>query len=109
MSKVLDKAFLESVFPPERTEAFFDALFGGYDPRLVPAGTDLYRSLLHATLAAAGIVGTIVFLTGTELSRAYFLAFFLLGPPLLLLVRLALRRWLNGARTRGLLSRRSST
>ena len=29
MSKVLDKAFLESVFPPERTEAFFDALFGG--------------------------------------------------------------------------------
>lgn len=26
MSKVLDKAFLESVFPPERTEAFFDAL-----------------------------------------------------------------------------------
>ncbi|AXK46869.1 sugar transferase [Brachybacterium saurashtrense] len=78
------------------------ALFGGYDPRLVPAGTDLYRNLLHATLAAAGIVGTIVFLTGTELSRAYFLAFFLLGPPLLLLVRLALRRWLNGARTRGL-------
>ena len=29
MSKVLDKAFLDSVFPPERTEAFFDALFGG--------------------------------------------------------------------------------
>lgn len=29
MSKVLDKAFLDSVFPAERTEAFFDALFGG--------------------------------------------------------------------------------
>ena len=27
MSKVLDKAFLDSVFPPERTKAFFDALF----------------------------------------------------------------------------------
>ena len=78
------------------------ALFGGFDPRLLPAGTDLYGNLLHASLAAAGIVGTVVFLTGIELSRAYFIAFFLLGPPLLLLVRLVQRRWLNGARTRGL-------
>ena len=37
---VLDQAFLDSVFPAERTDAFFDALFGGaeegaYDIRLV--------------------------------------------------------------------------
>ena len=37
---VLDQAFLDTVFPAERTDAFFDALFGGaeegaYDIRLV--------------------------------------------------------------------------
>lgn len=36
----LDQAFLDTVFPAERTDAFFDALFGGaeegaYDIRLV--------------------------------------------------------------------------
>lgn len=37
---VLEQAFLDTVFPAERTDAFFDALFGGaeegaYDIRLV--------------------------------------------------------------------------
>ena len=36
----LDQAFLDSIFPPERTDAFFEALFGGaeegaYDISLV--------------------------------------------------------------------------
>lgn len=49
MSKVLDKAFLESVFPPERTEAFFDALFGGaeegaYDIVLVCRSEEIGRA-----------------------------------------------------------------
>lgn len=39
----LDQHFLDEIFPPERTDAFFDALFGGaeegaYDIRLVPLG-----------------------------------------------------------------------
>ena len=39
----LDQHFLDEVFPRERTDAFFDALFGGaeegaYDIRLVPLG-----------------------------------------------------------------------
>ncbi|MGO2823970.1 sugar transferase [Brachybacterium alimentarium] len=76
-------------------------LFNGYDPRLVPSGTELFRNLLHATLAAAGIIGTVVYLADIELSRAFFLAFFLLGPPLLLLDRVLIRRTLNSARTRG--------
>lgn len=41
MPEPLDQHFLDAVFPPERTDAFFDALFGGaeegaYDIRLVP-------------------------------------------------------------------------
>lgn len=76
-------------------------LFSGYDARLLPAGTELYRNVLHATLAAAGIVGTIVYLADIELSRVFFLTFFLIGPPLLLVVRAVMRRALNRARRRG--------
>lgn len=41
MPKHLDQHVLDAIFPPERTDAFFDALFGGaeegaYDIRLVP-------------------------------------------------------------------------
>ena len=39
---MLEQSFLESIFPAERTDAFFDALFGGaeegaYDIRYNPA------------------------------------------------------------------------
>ena len=39
----LEQKFLDETFPPERTDAFFDALFGGaeegeYDIRLIPLG-----------------------------------------------------------------------
>ena len=76
-------------------------LLGGYDPRLVASGPDLFRNVLSASLAAAGIVGTTMYLLDIELSRAFFLVFFLVGPLLLLLVRLLLRRTLNGLRARG--------
>jgi exopolysaccharide biosynthesis polyprenyl glycosylphosphotransferase len=76
-------------------------LFSGYDSRLVPAGTELFANVLHASLAAAGIVGGIVYLLDIELSRAFFLALFAIGPPLLLLDRLIIRRVLNLLRTRG--------
>lgn len=41
MPETPDQRFLDEIFPPERTDAFFDALFGGaeegaYDIRLVP-------------------------------------------------------------------------
>ncbi|AXK46872.1 sugar transferase [Brachybacterium saurashtrense] len=77
------------------------AVCGGYDPRLVPSGTELMRTLQYATLAAAGLSGTIVYLADIELSRAFFLAFFLLGPPLMLAHRMALRRMLGAARRHG--------
>ncbi|MFC0674719.1 sugar transferase [Brachybacterium hainanense] len=76
-------------------------LFSGYDSRLLPAGPELFGNVLHASLAAAGIVGAIVYLAGIELSRAFFLVFFLVGPLLLLLNRFLLRRLLNSMRGRG--------
>lgn len=76
-------------------------LFSGYDTRLLPSGTELFSNVLHATLAAAGIVGVIVYLGSVDLSRAFFLVFFLIGPLLLLLDRLVLRRVLNAQRSRG--------
>ena len=76
-------------------------LFSGYDPRLLPAGPELFGNVLHASLAAAGIVGSVVYLASIELSRGFFLVFFVIGPILLLLNRLVLRRSLNALRARG--------
>ncbi|UVY84844.1 sugar transferase [Brachybacterium sp. NBEC-018] len=75
--------------------------FRGYDARLVPSGTELYTNVVHASAAAAGLVGALVYLVQIELSRAFFVALFLIGPPLLLLTRVILRRALNSMRRRG--------
>lgn len=82
------------------------AVLGGYDRRLLSAGPQLYRNVLHASGAAFGIVGAGVYLLDIELSRAFFLAFFLVGPPLLLLTRLLMRRALATARGHGLFRQR---
>lgn len=76
-------------------------LLNGYDRRLLAAGPELFRNVLYASVAAFGIIGAVVYLLDLELSRAFFLAFFLLGPPLLVVDRLVLRRALNSARARG--------
>lgn len=76
-------------------------MFGGYDVRLLPSGPDLFRNVLHASFGAAGIVGAFLYLTGEELSRAFFLVLFVLGPVLLVLSRLLVRRVLNQARDAG--------
>ncbi|MGP9693495.1 sugar transferase [Brachybacterium sp. AOP25-B2-12] len=75
--------------------------FGGYNVRLMQAGSEIFRNVLHASLAAAGIVGGAVYLSGIELSRVFFVALFVAGPPLLLLNRALLRRVLNLLRRRG--------
>ncbi|WP_341854315.1 hypothetical protein [Brachybacterium sp. GPGPB12] len=62
-------------------------MFGGYDRRQLTAGPRLYRNVLHASGAAFGAIGAFVYLLDLELSRAFFLAFFVTGPPLLLLNR----------------------
>lgn len=76
-------------------------LFGGYDQRLVPSGSEMYRNTLHATVGAAGIVGLILYLTNLPLSRVFFIVLFAVGPALLLLNRLLLRRALGYLRRHG--------
>lgn len=74
---------------------------GGYNPRLLPSGSELYSKIIHATIYAAGITGVGLYLTQIQLSRAFFVAFFLLGPILLVANRGALRRLLAMLRIRG--------
>ena len=74
---------------------------GASNPRLVGAGPEIYRNALVGSLIAVGIVGSALFLADIPLSRPFFVTLFLVGPPLLLLVRLATRRGVNLARTRG--------
>ena len=76
-------------------------MLGGYYRRQLTSGPQLYRNVLRASGAAFGAIGAFVYLLDLELSRAFFLAFFVAGPPLLLLNRLLLRRGLATARVRG--------
>lgn len=82
------------------------ALCGGYDYRYVSFGPEFFRAVLSATLWAAGGVGTAVYLSGLDLSRAFFLAFFIIGPAFLLLDRFIARRIVNRLRRQGRLQRR---
>ena len=74
---------------------------GGYSPRLLPTGPEIYRNVLHAFLGAAGICSVILFLGTISLSRVFFVAYFVIGLVLLLLNRLVARRALNSARAHG--------
>ncbi|MGO1259110.1 MAG: sugar transferase [Brachybacterium sp.] len=76
-------------------------VFGGVNPRLIASGAEIYRNVLTACVGAVGILGAILFLADIPLSRPFFVTLFLVGPPLLLLVRFAARRAVNGARVRG--------
>ncbi|WP_087485819.1 sugar transferase [Brachybacterium massiliense] len=82
------------------------AMFGGYDVRRLSSGPEMFRNVLHGSAAAASLIGAVNYLLKFDLSRGYFLIFFILGPCLLLLLRLLERRMLNLARSRGRLRRR---
>lgn len=77
------------------------ALFGGYATRLFASGTQMFRNLMRASAVAAGVVGVGVYLTGIELSRAFFVALFAIGPVLLMAGRYAARKVLGQLRRRG--------
>lgn len=74
---------------------------GASNPRLVSAGPEIYRNVLVGSLGAVGLTGAVLFLADIPLSRPYFVALFLVGPLLLLLVRVLARRCVNVARARG--------
>lgn len=80
-------------------------LFGAYSMRLLPSGTEIFRNVVHASAAAAGVVTAFLYITGLDLSRAFTILFFLIAPPLLILVRMGLRLVLNALRRRGRLRR----
>ncbi|WP_203336304.1 sugar transferase [Nocardioides limicola] len=76
-------------------------LIGGYSRRIFGAGADEYRRVAQASLLAAGLIGTLCYLTRYPLSRGFFLTAVLVGVPLLLLGRFTLRAALHTARQRG--------
>ncbi|MBJ7359840.1 sugar transferase [Nocardioides sp.] len=82
------------------------AVAGGYRQDLFGAGTDEYKVVLHASVAAAAVVGIGCFLMKVDLSRGFFLLGFGLGIPLLLGARYGLRRALHRARRGGALLQR---
>ena len=78
----------------------------GYNPRFISSGTELYSHIIHATLYASGISGVVIYLANIELSRVFFVLFFLIGPVLLLVSRFIVRRVINRLRTAGRLQTR---
>lgn len=81
-------------------------LLGSHKESLVGAGTEEYKLLVNGSLATAGLVGIVGFLTKFPLSRGFYVLVFALGIPMLLVGRLAARRVLHRARVRGHFARR---
>ncbi|MBB3042217.1 sugar transferase [Nocardioides soli] len=77
------------------------AALGGYRDDLFGAGTDEYKRVLHASLAAAGLLGVGCYLAKFQLSRGFFVLAFGLGIPALLFGRYLLRRAVHRARRQG--------
>ena len=77
------------------------ASFGAYKPKRTGAGTGEYVSVLNASLVTAGAVGILAYLLQWDLSRGFFVLLFLIGIPLLLVGRFAIRRFLHRARRAG--------
>jgi exopolysaccharide biosynthesis polyprenyl glycosylphosphotransferase len=83
------------------------ALRGGYDRGIFGAGADEYKCVIGASLLAAALLGIGCYLTKLQLARGFFLFAFLIGPPLLVVGRYALRRMLHRARRRGAVAQRT--
>jgi len=79
---------------------------GGYSSRHFGAGPDEYRTAVYASLATAGILAMGCYLLQIPLSRGFLLLTFLLGIPLLLLERWAVRKVVHRMRRRGRLLHR---
>ncbi len=76
--------------------------FGTYSNHQLSAGIEEYRSVVNASVVAAGAVGIVCYLAKIPLSRGFFVLTFLIGVPALVLGRMLLRRGLHAARRRGL-------
>lgn len=77
------------------------ALAGSYKEKNRGTGTREYGNVVNASMLVMGLAGALLYLAGYPLSRGYFLLLFLIGIPLLVLGRMALRRLLHIARRHG--------
>lgn len=75
--------------------------FATRDVKIIGFGTDEYRRLVDCTLRLFGGVAIFMFLFKWELGRGYFLAALPLGLALLVVSRMAWRRWLRARRRNG--------
>lgn len=79
---------------------------GGYQRSVFGAGPEEFKRVVNASLAMAAAVGVGCYLARYDLSRGYFALAVGVGIPLLVLVRLGLRRALQEAHRAGLLRQR---
>jgi exopolysaccharide biosynthesis polyprenyl glycosylphosphotransferase len=74
---------------------------GAYSRDIFGAGAEEYKRVIKASLLSAGLVGIGCYLTGFPLSRGFYVLVFVVGVPLLVVGRLALRRFIQRARHHG--------
>ncbi len=84
----------------------FIALHGGYAVHVMGSGTQEYKLVVRATLVAAGATGIVSFLARFQFSRGFFFLLIILGVPMLVLGRIALRRRVHRLRESGHLTQR---
>ena len=80
---------------------------GAYRAAQFGAGTDEYKTVVRASIAAAALAGIGAYLGNIPLSRSFFVTVFLIGTPVLVLGRLVLRRGLHRARRTGRFTQRT--
>lgn len=86
--------------------AMFLGAHGAYSSRDFGAGPEEFKTVTLGSSLAAGFFGMMCYLLQIELSRGFLLLSFMLGIPLLLLERFAVRKVLHRARARGRLLHR---
>ncbi|KQY50146.1 sugar transferase [Nocardioides sp. Root140] len=82
------------------------ALGGAYARRNLGGGTEEFRRVAIASLMAVGAVGTVSFLSRSNISRGYVILCFAVGTVLLLSTRYAVRKVLHHLRQTGRLHAR---
>jgi exopolysaccharide biosynthesis polyprenyl glycosylphosphotransferase len=82
------------------------ALLGGYQSKVLGAGTNEYRRVVNASFLTAALIAIASFVLRFDFSRGFFVLALLLGPVLVLGGRVLLRRLITRARVRGSLLHR---
>jgi exopolysaccharide biosynthesis polyprenyl glycosylphosphotransferase len=77
------------------------AVSGSYRRTAIGAGFDEFRHVSTGTFMALGLIASIAFLTRSSLSRGFLLSSFVVGLPLLLLMRYVVRKTIHRLRSRG--------